>query len=77
MPPADVAARLVLLKDLFPGSDVARMVELAPGCVSCSWLVLVLAVRLSQLDWVQQALVLAACNWVEQCMKSASDARMS
>jgi hypothetical protein len=31
MPPADVAVRLVLLKDLLPGSDVARMVELAPG----------------------------------------------
>lgn len=31
MPPADVAARLVLLKELLPGSDVARMVELAPG----------------------------------------------
>lgn len=30
MPPADVAARLVLLKELLPDSDVARMVELAP-----------------------------------------------
>lgn len=31
MPPADVAERLVLLKELLPDSDVARMVELAPG----------------------------------------------
>lgn len=31
MPPADVAVRLVLLKELLPDSDVARMVELAPG----------------------------------------------
>jgi hypothetical protein len=30
-PPETVAARLLLLKDLLPDADVARMVELAPG----------------------------------------------
>lgn len=30
MAPSDLAARLVLLKELLPSSDVARMVELAP-----------------------------------------------
>jgi hypothetical protein len=39
MPVADVAARLVLLKELLPDSDVARMVELAPGwvCTTCTY----------------------------------------
>lgn len=31
MPQSQVAARLVVLKELLPGVDAARMVELAPG----------------------------------------------
>lgn len=45
MPPAEVAARLVLLKDLLPDSDVARMVELAPGWVRLASLHCVLALH--------------------------------